>query len=318
MSERMIELQRARLLATGKGSKVAAITNGSYAAVSAPNTQQAAVAHAQTEDELMGRFLHKLQDRDDSRAESKSGPTVPTSLSRRMLQRQGVGFIDPSVGAIASAAADRFLATVLQQTVAFRDQRLKGAEQAREAARHRTRHMEHYQADKDDRERRKAEKELVRERRDLNAIEAAEMLTKDKPTASASPSKDEGVTPKQKSKKAALQSLNGHKRKRQDEDGDNDAEAYDSIDEEEEYYQGYYGDAIPAAAAVDDDEDDDMLILRDLVHPLEAWDFHLSEMEPYQAGEPDEEDDMDNKNEEVNLSSYQNDETKSDDVKESL
>lgn len=54
--------------------------------------------------------------------------TVPEQLTRRILNRQGVNFIDETVGSIVSIAADKFLATVLSQSIACRDHRLEGEE----------------------------------------------------------------------------------------------------------------------------------------------------------------------------------------------
>ncbi|GKY96088.1 hypothetical protein MPSEU_000568900 [Mayamaea pseudoterrestris] len=279
MSERMIEMQRARLLNVGKGAKLAA-HNGVPAVGLAATTldpQQAAVARFQSEDQLKERFIVRLQNRDDSRADFVNGPTVPTSLTRRTLQRQGVGYMDTSVAAVVSAAADRFLATIIQQSVVCRNQRLKGLEQAREAAKRKRRHLQHYQADCDDRERRKAEKEFRRERNNLAAIAAAEALSKGKATTTVESKDDGDATSKPKKKKTpALAASNGNKRK-SDENGDGDGDdcSYDSMDQEEEYYQAHCGSIIPASDTFDGDDDIDMLILGDIVQPLEAWDFHM-------------------------------------------
>ena len=296
MSERMIELQRARLLNVGKGAKPATATQngptGSAVPLPPQDPQQAAAARVMSEDELLQSFLQKLQNRDDSRAESASGPTVPTSLSRRMLQRQGVGYLDPSVGAIVSAAADRFLVTVLQQSLVCRDQRLRGAEQAKEAAMHRKRHLEHYNTDRDDRERRKADNELQREKRNLAAIEAAETLTKEKATAAAAgvTGADDGDVTKAKKRKApASAPLNGNKRKRDETDAGEDEDAYDSIDEEEEYYQAHLGSDI-ADIGDDIEDDDDMLILRDIIEPLRTWNYHVNGKEGFVTSHAEDED----------------------------
>jgi len=68
-----------------------------------------------------------------------------------------------------------------------------------------------------------------------------------------------------------------------------DEEEYDSIDEEEEYYQNNVVDVARERVNLmngnikededdddDDDDDDDTLLLRDIVRPLEAWNFHLN------------------------------------------
>jgi hypothetical protein len=299
----MIELHRARLLAAGKGSKsntgaagVASLhpqQNGALSAAIpyAPNPpqtpQQYAVSTVQTEDALMKQFFQRLQqERDDSQpGEAFTGPTVPTALSRRMLHRQGAGYYDGTVAAITSAAADRFLATVLQQAVACRDQRLKGTEIARQSARKRKRHRRQYQENTDDRRRRKDEREAFREEINLAAIAAADALTQkaSSGTGNAADSNADdggafaGSPPKSKKKKKATDfvPLNGLKKRAID--LSEDEASYDSIDEEEEYYAQYYSDDEGNDSSEnEDDEDDEMMILRDLSRPLEAWDFHLN------------------------------------------
>lgn len=281
----MIEIQRAKLGLPPAGSPTPPIHSLSSAR---PSSQQRAVAVAQTpeqaaaatirdEEALMQRFLHRLQRRDDSHpiADSSSGPTVPTALSRRMLQRQGVGYLDDTVAAIASASADRFLATVLQQAVACRDRRLEGAEMAREAARQRKRHMQQYQSDTDDRKRRKVERETARENTHFDAIAAAEALKKG---GGAAKDCDDKKNKKKKKKVTVADSdepgANGKKPEIPKGDGSDD-ESYDSIDEEEDYYQEQLGE-VHGKILGEDEEDDEVLILRDLVRPLEAWKFHVT------------------------------------------
>ena len=307
----MIELHRARLLAAGKGSKTGTagassginsqLQNGSQQQSLVPvqatpqTPQQHAVATMQNEDLQLKRFLQRLQhERDDSQpGEASIGPTVPTALSRRMLHRQGAGYYDGTVAAISSAAADRFLATILQQAVACRDQRLKGAELTRQAARKRKRHRRQYQESVDDRRRRKEEKAAYREQVNLAAIAAADAL-QHKSTANKSGINDTnkaeegGATtstispPKAKKKKKTADApvLNGYKKRPSD--LSDDEASYDSIDEEEEYYEQYYNDD-----DVDDDndssddgekdeDDDETMILRDIKRPLEAWDYHMN------------------------------------------
>jgi hypothetical protein len=303
MSERMIELHRARLLAAGKGSKNNTETSGvaslhpqqngalSTAIPYPPNPpqtpQQYAVSTVQMEDSLMKHFFQRLHhERDDSQpCEAFTGPTVPTALSRRMLHRQGAGYYDGTVAAIASAAADRFLATVLQQAVACRDQRLKGAEIARQSARSRKRHRRQYQESTDDRRRRKDERAALREEINLAAIAAADAL-KQKTSSASSNAADlnaddggaaAGSPTKSKKKKKANDAapLNGLKKRASD--LSEDESSYDSIDEEEEYYAQFYSDDEGNDSSEnDDDEDDEMMILRDLSRPLEAWDLHLN------------------------------------------
>lgn len=266
----MIELQRARLLAAGGAAvpapnSINATMNGSpaihHATMTQQTPQQAAASALRQKDADMERFIQRLQTYE---------PTVPGALSRRMLHRNGVGYGDPTVAAVTSAAGDRFLAAVLQQALACRDQRLQGMVLARDTARQRKRHMEQYQADADDRQRRKLELAKQREKANLAAIEAAEALKK----SGASPIATTEEKPKKK-KKTEDAAVNGSRLKHLlRENGEDDA-SYDSLDEEEDYYQEYYGES---GFNVNDEEEDDndMLILRDVARPLEAWDFHVT------------------------------------------
>lgn len=315
MSERMIELQRARLLASKGASNSTGVSpggaglNGSQISSPVPGgpsttfagestathqtPQQAAIAAMRVEDIHMQRFLHKLQDRNDAKAQSSSGPTVPVVLSRRMLQKQGVGFLDETVAAIVSGAADRFLGTVLQQAMACRDQRLKGAEMAREAKNRRKRHMDQYEADTAERRRRKQESEEQREKNNLAAISAAEALKK------SGLKRNENVESPSKSKKKkkphdVTRNGNGSKSRGENIAADGDDDSYDSIDEEEQYYREVYGDSVGIDNKDVEDDEDDTLILRDLSRPLEAWGFHVdgkAGMEPSAVDESDEDDD---------------------------
>lgn len=280
MSERMIELQRARMLQQ-QPSRGPMPSHAPASAVAGGNVpQQTAVAAVQTEDQQMQRFLNRMQRRDDAQqliVDSSSGPTVPTALSRRMLHRQGVGYLDDSVAAIASASADRFLATLLHQAVACRDQRLKGAEMAKGARRHRKRHMEQYEADTDDRKRRKEGAEKQREKANLAAISAADALKKGGSSASKKDSDGTGTTKTKKKKKVATgeTKTNGNKKPAAlaRPDRDDDEESFDSVDEEEMFYQNYYGDP---GDSEESDEEDETIRLADLRRPLEAWDFHIT------------------------------------------
>ena len=283
----MIELQRAKLLGSKKEEATVKVT------------PQQAAANAIREEELqLQKFIHRLQRRDDSHplaasteSSAAGGPTVPTALSRRMLQRQGVGYLDDTVAAIASASADRFLATVLQQAIACRDRRLEGAEMAREAAKQRKRHLQQVQADADDRKRRRTESDAKQEKSLLTTIGTAEALKKGggaAASAAAAMAKKEAEKKKASKKKkvsiseaenSTKNTANGKKpdaaAKGNDGGSDLDTE-YDSIDEEEDYYQEHYGDTVAPIKGGDDDDDDVVLILRDLVRPLEAWRFNVT------------------------------------------
>ena len=281
MSERMIELQRQKILAAGKGPRANAAKQQQQAQQQTTTLQQRAAEAIRTEDEQLANFLERLAHRDDSREGSHRVPTVPTAMTRRILNRQGVGFLDPTIAAMVSAAADRFLVTVMHQAAACRDQRLKGAEVQRAAAMARKRHLDQVDADRDDRERRKTEQAAKREAMNRDIMSAAEILSKKKGGA-ASGDKD-GASPKSKKKKKADDAtannsmiINGSKIRKVDRNAmDEDEErSVDSIDEEEDYYKSYYGDE-DNGVKDDDEEDDEALILRDFVHPLGAWDFTL-------------------------------------------
>lgn len=300
----MIELQRAKLGLPPAGASPAAsmhsvarspgkgnLQSPKAAAVS-QTPEEVATAQVLSEDAQIQRFIHRLQRRDDLHptADASSGPTVPTALSRRMLQRQGVGYLDDTVAAAISASADRFLATVLQQAVACRDHRLKGAEMAREAARHRKRHMQHYEADTDDRKRRKEELEEAREKVHLKTILTAEALKKGGGASKVDP--DDKNKKKKKKKEDDETAVNGIKSSGTSNPlEEDDDESYDSIDEEEEYYQEKLGD-VPDFQKHGEEEDDDTLLLKDLVRPLEGWNFHISGKEALedQGEEPSDDD----------------------------
>lgn len=290
MSERMIELQRKRLLAAGKGSRKNSATGASSAANGGASTapprqtpQQAAAAAMLTEDQLLDRFIQRLHQRDDSRADSVGAPTVPTALSRRLLHKQGVGYLDGTVGAVVSAAGDRFLATVLQQTLACRNERLKGAALVRSAARTRQRHWEQYEADVEYRRKRKLEVQEKQTQICHNALKAAESLKKFPPatnTTNSNANDTETPTSKKKKKKtddgatSGANTANGSRLKLKD---DLDEEAsINSLDEEEAYHRDYFGDVAHGKNLENDDEDDDIVILRDLSRPLQAWGFHVT------------------------------------------
>jgi hypothetical protein len=370
MSERMIELQRAKLGLLPAGPSTL-LQNASVSPKASPHThiakhqqptsQEAATAFMYAEDSQMERFINLLQKRDDSIHPSfpstttatttstttattttttvdggdittttttmedfaSHGPTVPTALSRRMLQRQGVGYLDNTVASVVSASADRFLATVLQQAVACRDQRLKGALLTKEASLRRKRHMQHYNDDTDDRIRRKEKIVEARETIAMVTINRAEALKRGGfATTVKEESPGDAKTAKKRSKKrddnddVNDEPINGTKidlatRKLAEEE----EEEYDSIDEEEEYYQEQVGNATGGRSMVgdmddedddDDDDDDDeqeeddTLQLRDIVRPLEAWNFHLTGKEAFESeGEdPDLESDDDNSDDE--------------------
>lgn len=221
----------------------------------------------------------------------RRGPTVPTALSRRMLHRQGAGYLDDNVPAVASAAADRFLATVLQQAAACRDRRLKGEDLSKRERRERRRHRKRRRAELDDRRRIKGENWKKRKDKNLSAVRASDTLSAVKAAASSS-----GTSSKSKSKKSKKTSPQGNGTKMDGVTNGNKVPSIppvnhylsdDSVDEEENYYEDYYGEGHDSAddgAASDEseeEEDDDeesryALLLRDVQRPLAAWGVTLT------------------------------------------
>lgn len=335
MSERMIELHRAKLglpppgvTPTMNSSQSTAGKSNSATNSSSTEKQLSPVEMAKatllSEDAQIERFINRLQRRDRRVANththhhhhhsdlmsSSHGPTVPTALSRRILQRQGVGFLDDTVASVVSASADRFLATVLQQSIACRDQRLKGAAMTREASKQRKRHMEEYEADNDDRKRRREAIHKAREDIAVLTIAAAETVKKG---GSAGSSTADKKTTKTKSKKgtkknpsAAASVSTGPEKPNKAMEAlamEESEEEYDSVDEEEEYYQenvvevtrerirlkktGGSEDQEEDEEDEDSDDEDDTLLLRDIVRPLRAWNFHLNGKEAIATDDDD-------------------------------
>lgn len=268
----MIEQKRAMLLAkTTAASSAAQPPNGG----TTPSTPRQAAAQAmRAEDAQMSRFLRLLQEsRDDQQpGEAIFGPTVPTSLSRREINRQGVGFADTAVAAVVSAAADRFLASVLQQSIPCRDQRLKGMEVARQAARERKRFRQKYERGIDERKRRKMQETKKRNAANQTAIRNAEEL--DNKTNAAKRKADSEAETNGSARTAA----NGVQAQRELIEASDIN--YDSVDEEDKLYMEHH-------AAFDDnnddnnmnsddeDDEDEVLILGDVARPLRAWGFHV-------------------------------------------
>jgi hypothetical protein len=300
MSERMIELQRARLLAV-KGSKSGAsqitstqqipqttssarseVSGRPASAAKGTSTQQLAAASALSDDADMSLFFEMLQKhRDDNRADVLSGPTVPTALSRRILQREGVGYLDSTVAVLASAMADRFLATLIHQSVVCRDHRLKGCEFARETEKYRRRHQRLHRDSVQNRWKRKLANQQKREMSNLAIVQVAENV-KAKGSLSKESSKDGDVTIKSKKKKKATSAgdqqlgvSNTNSNAQTRENDSDDALSFDSIDEEEDYYGRYYSETRITDSGTDDEEDE-MIILRDFERSLEAWNFSVA------------------------------------------
>lgn len=266
---------------------------------------QAAEAIQRQEDAQLHRFLHRLQPNwnDSDSMTSTYSSTTPTALTRRLLHRQGAGFLDEAVATVVAGAADRFLVTVLQQAAACRDQRVKGAAVARELRHSRKRHVQQYLQDSMDRSRRREEAEREREQRNIKAVEAGEQLKQQGGDLSAvdlnallnKPSK------KKKKKSDDGDALQNGNLKTGEGIMDDDAASYDSIDREEDYYRNYYGGAGGPGLRSDDEDDedqnneeDDTMILRDVARPLASWGMHLDGklgMEPPKENEFGDSDD---------------------------
>ena len=205
-----------------------------------PTTQQSSIYAAMSYDERMKIFLQRLQKRNDAYPLADAGPTVPTALSRRMLHTQGVGYLDETVAAITSAAADRFLATVLQQAVACRDQRLKGADSAKEEGRQRRKHYSLYQQDADDRKRRKLARKEAKFKANLAAIKASSDLTQGISNSSGTGTSSSSKKSKKKLDDNGESSAATHPKAVKFDEHDGES-SDDSIDEEEWYYREYFG-----------------------------------------------------------------------------
>lgn len=313
----MIELKRAELdlPPTGVTPSMAGANSSAYNASAAkqPTPAEVAAASLLSEDAQIERFLNRLERRDRKVTNayhhnhrhhhhkesfpSMHGPTVPTALSRRMLHRQGVGYLDETIASVVSSSADRFLATVLQQSIACRDQRLKGAVMAREAAKQRKRHTQNYEEDMKDRKRRKDAIGQARETIAVHTMAVAEATRKGGPGKSSTTTIDNSSQNAKKKKRGGSKietssPINNNPIKLDPSIAnlamEEDEDEYDSIDEEEEYYQNNViaitreriilenENGLEEEEEDDDDDDDDTLLLRDIVRPLEAWNFHLN------------------------------------------
>jgi hypothetical protein len=235
-----------------------------------------------SEDEKMHRFLSLLSDKKNS---ILPGPTVPHSLSRRILNRQGVNYMDESISTVMSGAADRFLATVLQQSMICRDRRLMGEEMARKEKKALIRMKK-----------RRREEIKVKRRKRLAVEKELETAIKTPASNGANEKGKKNTTKKITASAVSSKLIEDVEKVLKDEQGN------DSVDEEMDYYDNYVKkDGNSGAAEVnnqnedgddqsiddddlsdeDEDEDDDddtrlTLQLRDIVRPLEAWGVSLT------------------------------------------
>ncbi len=219
------------------------------------------------EDERLRRFLTLVKFRHKicniKNANISIGPTVPNPLSKRILNKEGVNFMDESVPAIMSAAADQFLATVLQQTIICRDRRLQGEEIAKKEKRELNKSKKRRKEEL----RQKQQKRLKLEQDLENALQKSINGT---------------------GKKKKGPSYVSNKLIQDVERAIDDDEVNDTIDEEIDYYEKYTkneddsneGDdqGVEDGVSDDDENDDDdedenklTLQLRDVIRPLEAW-----------------------------------------------
>ena len=277
----MVELQRARLglppptpAITAPGALSIAerqpLSSSSVARAPAVQHQMSqqhlAATTLYSEEEMLQKFLKRLQQQRDG------GSTVPTSLARRMLHRQGVGYLDETVAMLTAAAADRFLATVLQQGVACRDRRVAGRELSNEQSARRRKHVSLYQQDSDYRKRRKLERTSQKLQANVAAVAAARDLSH---KASTAENKANASKKKNTKKNEPVEEETNGMKVNDETIGDEEVLDEDSLDDEERYYEDYYGE-FPEVDDDDEAEEDCMLLLRDLQRPLEAWHFKLT------------------------------------------
>jgi hypothetical protein len=216
-------------------------------------------------------------------------PTTPQNLSRRILHKQGVGFLDDAVSLLLSAASDRFLATVLTQATACRDRRLEGYKALLVERKARKRHRRKVLKERIERERRCKEEidkkrkeadEVIKEHEEGKKAKAPSLATG---TGAAASTATEALS--FSIKKADIDRMNEFRT--------DNAE----MDAEEDYYHSCFGnkgdddnagekDTLDEENEEESDDDDDSddeiddkqydLLLRDIVRPLGAWGFDLT------------------------------------------
>jgi len=204
-------------------------------------------------------------------------PTIPSALSRRILHKSGVGYLDNSLPLILSAMSDRFLATILVQAKACRDRRLEGYKATIKERKRRNKHRKLVLKERLSRDK-KYKEELGKKRSMMESavMDAKELLEKDnnkKGNSSSSGGEDKTLFGLSEEERQAVKEY-----KKQAAD----------VDAEEEYYNKYYGkgedgnlDLDNISSDEEDDEDDELVVdtdlkLRDLVRPLGAWGFDLT------------------------------------------
>lgn len=235
-------------------------------------------------------------------------PTTPSNLSRRILHRSGVGYLDESVPLLLSSMADRFLATVLVQGMACRERRIEGYDALLRDRRRRRRHRGRVLRERRERERRFQNE--VKERR----IRAEDAVAESDELERQMNQNKKGATP---SSMATSGTGTPAVFRLTDEDmeaaREYKSEARD-VDAEEDYYHAAVGLDDDASLADDDidgesdDEDEGLravdydptlrdLKLRDIIRPLRAWGFDLTG----KLGFTDSNVDVDNDNDEYDV-----------------
>ena len=179
-------------------------------------------------------------------------PTTPHNLSRRILHKSSVGYLDESVPLLTSALSDRFMATVLIQAMVCRDRRIEGYKATLRQRKRRLRHR----------------RRVLQERALRMGDDNGKLMKKIKMKGG------EDYEKMVEDVDAEEEYYDSYFGKDEDNNGEEDGrgnkggEGYNSEDDDED----------------DDDVSDDELIdesqydlkLRDLVRPLSAWGFDLT------------------------------------------
>ena len=255
------------------------------------------------QDDKLHTLLFLLSERSRT---STNLTTVPSPLTRRILNRQGVNYLDENVGHLVSIAADQFIATVISQAIACRDHRLEGEEFTRKNKRKRNQLKRRNKkvppaqttstitSPKDMLTR--AKQNLVQAHHSLKAAATTSSTTNNTPTTPLSTTNITSQTTsksspkfgeKPKTKKEVIASLQravatahahliqmeiaaaaAEKKKHHQQMQTNDKDSVDEVDDDEE------GDDISSDSEEEEDEDDEqryVIRLRDIVRPLESW-----------------------------------------------
>lgn len=214
-----------------------------------PSPPEPMIQSSSNLDEQLYQFLTKL---------STVKSTVPPTLTRRIMHRQGVGFVDPLVPKLISSCGDKFIAMILSQAIICRDRRVRGELMKRKYERELSRIAK----------RRKIQ-EMYLERDLKKKEEILDEFIKKKNSS------EEAQETKKKKKAAVHFTFDSEK---VDEKDDNDD---DDLKQEEEYYAS----RLKAILEMDG-------------RSIEEPDVHLIDgKKPYMEDESDEEDDEDEDNE---------------------